>query len=105
MSSKIPIIYKNLTGQSEFQVLVFTKNYSSNTPRTYYAAWEVLNAQTETKFSYPVDISVGATYQAGDQEIVSGPFTAKLGSTWAISQETAKTTANLLEGKIKWRSY
>lgn len=97
MSSKIPIIYKNLTGSTDFQVLVFTKNYSPDTPKSYYAAWEVLRAQTEVKFAYPADVSVGATYVSGDQEILSGPFSAILGSTWTITQESASSTASLNE--------
>lgn len=87
-----------MTGKWDFQVLVFTKNYTPNTPKTYYAAWEVLNAQTETDFVYPVDVGVGATYQDGDQEVASGPFTANLGSTWRIIKESPKDTAELLEG-------
>ena len=87
MTDSIPITYKNDTGASDFQVLVFTKNYSTNTPKTFYAAWEVLNAQTETKFAYPVEIEVGATYVKGDQLVISGPFAAKLGTTWTIQEE------------------
>lgn len=101
MTSDIPIHYKNMTGKWDFQVLVFTKNYTPNTPKTYYAAWEVLNAQTETDFVYPVDVGVGATYQDGDQEVASGPFTANLGSTWRIIKESPKDTAELLEGLLR----
>ena len=52
MTDSIPITYKNDTGASDFQVLVFTKNFSTNTPKTFYVAWEVLNAQMNTRFAY-----------------------------------------------------
>ncbi len=92
MSSEIPIRYINSTGETDFQVLVFTKNYSTNTPATVYAAWQVLKAQTEVDFVYPVDIEVGASYVVGSQTIIAGPFGAELGSTWQITQHTEEST-------------
>ena len=78
--------------------MVFTKNYSTNTPNIFYAAWEVLNAQTETEFTYPVMTEVGAAYVKGDQHVLSGPFPARLGSTWTIHEESIDGTALLEEG-------
>ena len=95
----IPIRYANKTDNIDFQVIVFTKNYSPNNPETYYAAWQVLSAQSEVSFSYPVEIEVGATYKSGGQDIVAGPFDAQLGSTWNITQETLDSTATLEQGE------
>ena len=105
MTTDIPITYVNATGQSDFQVVVFTKNFSTNTPVTYYAAWEVLKGQSQVRFAYPVSMSVGATYQSGDQTIYAGPFPAPLGSTWDITQDFASSTATLTEGKFVIISY
>lgn len=98
MSGAIPIRYLNATGKTDFQVLVFTKNYSTNTPETYFAAWQVLQAQSEVDFVYPVDIEVEAYYVKGAQTIIAGPFTAALGSTWNLSQTSSNSTATLVEG-------
>ena len=98
MTSDIAIKYINSTGNTDFQVVVFTKNYSVNTPKTYYCAWQVLRGQTSVQFVYPVSISVGATYTQGGQLITAGPFPAKLGSTWEIKQDSNKSTAVLSAG-------
>ena len=74
-SGSIPIRYINCTGKTDFQVLVFTKNFSVNTPETYHAAWQILNA----------NIEIGACYEQGSQKILAGPFTAELVSTWEIN--------------------
>ena len=96
----IPITYINSTGQTDFQVLVFTKNFSVNTPETFYAAWQVLRAQTSSSFEYPVDIEVGAIYESAGQTIISGPFAASLGSTWGVIQHSPNETAVLSESKF-----
>ena len=98
----IPIKYVNSTGKTDFQVLVFTKNFSVNTPETYYAAWMVLRAQTQADFTYPKEIQVGATYEQGGQNILSGPFDANPGSTWSITQKTPSDTAVLAESELNF---
>ncbi len=98
MSTDIPIRYVNKTGKSDFEVVVFTKNFSTNTPQTYYCAWQILRGQTSVKFVYPVTTAIGATYKERGQEISAGPFDAELGSTWRISQESGQSTAVLKEG-------
>ena len=95
MSGSFEIEYHNDTGNTDFEVVIFTKNFNVNNPRTYYVAWQVVKAQTKSNFSYPVDLSVGATYVTGGQKISAGPFRAPLGSTWEIIQpanETVKLT-------------
>ena len=99
-SGSIPLRYINKTGKTDFQVLVFTKNFSTNTPETYYAAWQILRAQSEVDFAYPVDIEIGASYKQGSQKIIAGPFTAELGSTWQITQPSADATATLKAGML-----
>lgn len=77
-----------MTGKTDFQTLVFTKNFSTDTPQSNAAAWQVIEAQSGVKFSYPSEIKVGATYKNGDQNVPCGPFDAPLGSTWQITQPT-----------------
>ena len=100
MTTDIPIKYINATTNVDFEVVVFTKNFSTNTPKTYYAAWQILRGQTSVQFVYPVAMAVGATYKSGGQLITAGPFPAKLGSTWEITQESAADTAVLKQSKI-----
>ncbi len=100
MSSAIPIKYINSTGNSDIQVLVFTKNYSNKTPSVYYAAWQVLITQTSVGFSYPVEIKVEAEYMKDGQTIDAGPFDAESGSTWQITQLTEASPVNLTKGMI-----
>lgn len=97
--SKIQIQYKNNTGSTDFEVLVFTKNYNPNTVKTYYCAWQVLKAQTGVTFDYPADIAVGATYITGSLKNTAGPFNASLGSTWEITQDTKSATPTLMPSK------
>ncbi len=88
----------NKTGKTDFEVVVFTKNFSTNTPQTYYCAWQILRGQTSIKFVYPVSTAIGATYKERGQEISAGPFPAELGTTWTVSQESDESTAVLEEG-------
>ena len=105
MTTDIPIKYINATTNTDFEVVVFTKNFSTNTPKTYYAAWQVLRGQTSVQFVYPVTMSVGATYKAGGQLITAGPFPAKLGSTWEITQESVTDTAVLKQSECNYIIY
>ncbi len=98
MSTDIVIKYVNKTGKTDFEVVVFTKNFSTNTPMTYYCAWQILRGQNNVQFVYPVTTAIGATYNKGGLEISSGPFPAELGTTWTISQESDESTAVLEEG-------
>lgn len=100
MTTNIPVKYINKTGSVDFQVLVFTKNFSTNTPKTYYCAWQVLRAQNESDFSYPVEIEVGASYEQSGQVVISGPFGASLGSTWEVVQDTPSATTVLSESEF-----
>ena len=98
MTTDIPIEFINSTGKTNFQVVAFTKNYSTNTPETIYAAWQVISVQTSSNFVYPVSTSVQAKYDIGGQTNDMGPFPAKLGSTWEIRQEPKSSTPTLSEG-------
>jgi dynein heavy chain 1 len=98
MASSIPIEYINDTKKTDFKVLVFTKNYSVNTPKTYYVAWQILTAETSSQFEYAATISVGATYQKSGQIITAGPFQAELGSTWEIQDPEEGASATLTKG-------
>ena len=100
MTTDIPIKYVNATSNTDFEAVVFTKNYNTNTPKTYYCAWQILRGQTSVQFVYPVSTAVGAVYSQGGQIITAGPFPAELGSTWQITQESAKDTAVLSKGTI-----
>ena len=98
MTADIQIEFINGTGNTDFQVVVFTKNFSTNTPETIYAAWQVICVQTSSSFLYPVSTSVEAKYDIGGQTNNMGPFPAKLGSTWEIRQEPKSGTPTLREG-------
>ena len=94
----INIKYVNNTLNTDFDVMVFTKNYSTRTPKTYYVAWHILRGQSSVSFTYPVNIAVGATYQDKGLSIVAGPFVAQLGSSWTIVQAQTSDTAVLKQG-------
>ena len=65
-------------------------------PRIYSARWQVLYGQTSDQFIYPtLSTAVGATHTSGGQLIAAGPFPAKLGSTWEITQESINAAAVL----------
>ena len=98
MTTDIPIEFINSTGKTDFKVVVFTKNFSTNTPETVYAAWQVISVQTSSSFVYPVSTSVEAKYDIGGQTNDMGPFPATLGSTWEIRQESKSGTPTLNEG-------
>ena len=100
MTTDIPIKYINATVSTDFEVVVFTKNYNVNTPQVYYVAWQILRAQTSAQFVYPVSTAVGATYHTGGQLITAGPFPAQLGSTWEITQDSINATAVLKQSNI-----
>ena len=102
MTSDIPIKYINGTSNVDFEVVVFTKNFSTKTPEVYYAAWQILRGQSSVQFIYPASLSVGATYTDGGQIITAGPFPAKLGSTWEITQENPEATAVLRISKCNY---
>ena len=101
MTSNIKIAYLNKTANTDFEVVVFTKNFNINTPKVYYVAWQVLRGQSEVDFVYPVSMDVGATYTSSGKIMKAGPFPSKLGSTWEISQESISSTATLKEGNIQ----
>lgn len=101
MDDTINVKYINNTGRSDFEVMVFTKNFSTRTPKIYYVAWHVLRGQTSVAFQYPVHLAVGATYQSERLKISSGPFVADLGSSWKIVQEKSTDTAVLSLSKPK----
>ncbi len=99
MTTDIPVKYFNKTGSTDFEVMVFSQNYNPNTPTSVFAAWQVLKAQTQVNFMYPVQMQIGATYKSGSQTIIAGPFDTTLGSTWEISQDSSSATAVLEEGE------
>ena len=101
MSTDIQIKYVNDTDSTDFQVVVFAKNVSTNTPETYYTAWQILQVHSSAQFTYPVSTAVGATYRSGGQLITAGPFPAELGSTWKITQPSVNDTAVLSQGKTQ----
>ena len=100
MAHDIPVRFINDTGKADFEVVVFTKNFSYNTPRTYYVAWQVLRTMASVDFFYPASVSVGATYNSQGQMSIAGPFLAELGTTWEITQETSSSMAELKQSKL-----
>ena len=104
--NQIDIKYVNNTGKTDFDVMVFTKNYSTRTPNIYYVAWQILRGQTSVYFSYPLDtVQVGASYHQHGQIINSGPFHADIGSSWKITQPKRTSTAILEQGMFPNKAY
>ena len=99
MDGDIPVRYCNNTGNSDFQVVVFSENFSKYSPTSHYCAWQVLNAQTSVQFNYTTSISIGASYTLGGQTITAGPFPADHGSTWEITQPAINDTAQVRQSK------
>ncbi len=97
-TTDIAIKYINDTGSTDFSVVVFTKNFSVDTPEVYFAAWEVIRVQSSSEFIYPISTSIGASYLLGYQFNTMGPFGAVLGSTWEINQDNKANTPVLSPG-------
>ena len=100
MAYDIPVKFINDTGKTDFEVVVFTRNFSYNTPRDYYAAWQVLRTAASAEFVYPASVSIGATYHSQGEMFMTGQFPAELGTTWEITQETPGSMAELKQGKL-----
>ncbi|XP_011404630.2 PREDICTED: cytoplasmic dynein 1 heavy chain 1-like [Amphimedon queenslandica] len=94
-TSNIKVSYVNATGNTDFAVVVFTKNFNVNTPKVYYSAWKILRAQSQVDFVYPVSLGVGVVYTTSTGLHKAGPFPAELGSTWELSHDTITTTPSL----------
>ena len=93
----IPITYYKKTGHVDFDVLVFTKNYTNQTSKQY-VGWQVLRGQSSVDFNFSAMIQVGASYKHQGQDIKCGPLNAEMGSIWEIIQETEDSTAVLRKG-------
>ena len=76
LTEDVAVKYVNATGNVDFHVVVFTKNFSANTPKSYYCAWQILKTKSSAQFVHPHSVSVGATYKKEDQEHTVGPFPA-----------------------------
>ena len=100
----IPITYYNKTGHADFDVLVYTKNYSSQTTKQY-VGWQILRGQSNVDFTFSSMIQVGANYKHQGQDIKCGPLNAEMGSIWEIIQETEDSTAVLRKGSITQAIY
>ncbi len=95
-TTDIPIKFVNATKQTDFSVIVFTKN---DFPRVTdaHVAWQVLRTNVSVMFVYPASNSIGASFDMSNTTIILGPFPAGLGSTWEIIAETEKSTPVLKE--------
>lgn len=102
MNDTINIKYINDTDVHDCDVIVFTKNFKTRNIKTFYVAWHVLRGQSSVTFQYPVQVSVGATYQARGLKIVSGPFDADMGSSWSIVQNRSNDTAILSKSELQY---
>lgn len=91
----ISVRYINNTGNVDFEVMVFTRNFNTKTPKIFYVAWQVLRAQSSVDFSFSNKLQVGAFYKDEGQTVRAGPFTADGGSTWRIVQNDRRDTAIL----------
>jgi len=93
----VDISYFNMTGDVDFQVMVYAKNIIEAT--NYHTAWHVLKAQGRVDFKYPANVQVGAAHHYGNMESLSGPLEAEFGSTWEIIHENPQDTPLLRKGE------
>lgn len=99
MTDYIPIKYLNKTGDVDFDVMVYTKNYNNRSANISTVAWQILRGQSSVSFKYPVKLAVGAAYMQDGLIVQAGPFSADLGSSWKITQERQTDTAVLSQSK------
>ena len=92
----IHISYYNMTGDIDFQVMVYSKNRIH--PSNYQVAWQVLRAQGAVDFVYPNKIQVGAAHMSENMDIKCGPLDAQPGSTWEIIHEKLQDTPYIQQG-------
>eukprot|EP00243_Klebsormidium_subtile_P000497 TRINITY_DN1082_c0_g2_i1.p1 TRINITY_DN1082_c0_g2~~TRINITY_DN1082_c0_g2_i1.p1 ORF type:complete len:252 (+),score=53.25 TRINITY_DN1082_c0_g2_i1:583-1338(+) len=100
----IPITYVNSTSipDANFKVVIFTK--SGHIGDETVTAWKVLEpGQKEANFVYSaMQLEVAALHSGGGSVTLrAGPFSATLGNTWAIEQQSAKSTpllSKLIDG-------
>jgi len=52
----IPIKFINSTNSTDFEVLVFSKNYVPITLAAIYVAWEIIHVQTSLIFVYQLQL-------------------------------------------------
>lgn len=97
--ANIPIKYYNRTGDIDFEVMVYAKNYAPRYPSDYELAWRVLRGQGSVGFNYPRKMQVGARYEYQNQTIKCGPIDAEPGTTWEIIHENPNDTAVLRRGR------
>ena len=96
----VAVKYINATGAVDFEVVVSTNNYDTQSEANLDIAWQVLKAQTSSQFVYPVSSSVAASYRSSGQKITAGPFPADPGTSWYIKQDLQTDTAVLSQSKL-----
>ena len=100
MATDIPVKISIATNSaSDFQVVVFTKNYNAG-PETVFVAYKVLPASPSTNviFVYPVTTAVGATCEISGNKLMLGPFPTETGATWEIRQDDEEESPILEAG-------
>ncbi len=97
----ISVKYYNLTGDTDFDVMVYAKNYSKYFPSYEQVAWRILRGQGCVNFVYPCKFQVGARYFCQSQIVRCGPIDAEPGTTWEVIHESPTDTPVLRQGKCK----
>ena len=100
LTSNIPIKYFNCTGQVDFQVMVYTKNYCACHAMDYEVVWRMLRGQGSVEFNYPLQAQVGAWYESENGTVKCGPVDADPGSTWEIIHEYAYDTPIIKKSEL-----
>ena len=96
----VPIEYRNQSGDPKIVVVVASRNVSrQDSNKDKLVAWKILATQTKIFFSYPKTTQVGSFYKHDHEIIMSGPFSAELGSSWTITQDNIHEAPLLLEGQ------
>ena len=97
-SEGIPIKFINNTGNTDRDVIIFSKNLP-NESEPVYVAWQILRCQTSVDLLYPLGFQVGTCYTKGIQSVNCGPFDAVLGSIWEMRQQSQASVPLLIESK------
>jgi len=100
VSEGVPIKFINNTGNTDRDVIVFSKNLP-NESEPVYVAWQILRCQTSVDLLYPLSFQVGTCYTKGIQSVHCGPFDAGLGSIWEMRQQSQASVPLLVESKHK----
>ena len=99
----VPITFLNKTS-SVHRAVVFSRNASDYGGKSAnpFVVWRILLTQGTARFTYPAEFGIGITWASPKDPGLrnqAGPYTARPGSTWRVTQgATSIGTPYLSEG-------